>query len=113
MTAALDHIVEIFLLLLLRSPAIPGRNQFGKADNMIERRSQLVAHIGQEFALGAIRNLGSLSGGLQLCHFLLFGDVLNVEDEIKRFSGDVAKQGAVHQPENYLAAAMAERLSAA
>ncbi len=57
-----------FLHLLLDHLAV--------ADDGRERRAQLVAHVGEELALGAVRGLGGVLGGAQLLlRLLALGDV--------------------------------------
>ncbi len=60
-------------------------HQLGKADDRVQRRSQLVADLGQEFDLGAVRVFGGALGILeqavaavgQAPHFALFEAVLD------------------------------------
>ena len=42
--------------------------QLGVQDDGVERGAQLVAHVGQELALGAVGDLGRLPGLVQLAH---------------------------------------------
>ncbi len=37
---------------------MPGFHDLGEAENGVERRAQLVAHLGEEFGLGAVGALG-------------------------------------------------------
>ncbi len=47
------------------------QQNLGQADNAIHRRADLVAHVGQEFALGAAGGFGGLLGLQQLRFGLL------------------------------------------
>ena len=55
--------------------------QLGHADDAVHRRADLVAHVGQELALGPAGGLGGLLGPHQLpLHLLPLGDVREVDD---------------------------------
>ena len=51
--------------LVVQRPVNLAENRIGKADNGIERRAQLVAHLGEEVRLGGIVLLGMLLGAGQ------------------------------------------------
>src|SRR5262245_15703803 len=57
-TASAEHAVERFKVLLERLGVLP--QHLGYADDSVERRAQLVAHVGQELRLMLAR-LGKLS----------------------------------------------------
>ena len=50
----------------LLAVATPGGQQLGRTDHRIERRAQLMAHVGQEARLGARSLLGRVAGLGQL-----------------------------------------------
>ncbi len=55
--------VEVVALL---AGEVGGERQRGHADDAVHRRADLVAHVGEELALGAARGLGLLLGGLEI-----------------------------------------------
>src|SRR5579863_5148527 len=76
-------VLDIFkLLLVVDRPEQLARNGLGEADDRIERRAQLVAHVGEEIAFGAIGEFG-LGEGLRHLLFagLALGDVRIERDD--------------------------------
>src|ERR1700719_2696243 len=65
MLAALADKTDIFGLPRLERPGNLGLQQLREAEDRIERRPQLVAHIGEELRLG---DVGGLGGGLCFMH---------------------------------------------
>ena len=81
----LDH-VQV-LALLGRQVGVQG--QLGHADDAVHRRADLVAHVGQELALGPVGRLGGLPGLAQLLLGLLaLGDVVDHAEQ-DRPAGEV------------------------
>ena len=65
-----------------RRQSVEGLQEAGEADDAGQRRADLVAHIGQEFALGPDRGLGSgLPASELLFHGPAFGDVAQLGDD--------------------------------
>ena len=58
---------ELGVLALLRAQ-VGEQEQLGHADDAVHRRADLVAHVGEELALGLVGVFGGLLGAL---HFLL------------------------------------------
>src|SRR5665213_1569022 len=66
MQRILPDVAEAALLLIVQEPLSFFGQQFGKPDNRMERRAQLVAHVGQELRLVPIGLLGFQNAQLQL-----------------------------------------------
>jgi hypothetical protein len=76
--AAVHDIAAIFVIFLRAQLAEHSRfHDLGKADDGVQRRAQFVAHIGEEFGLGAV---GVLGAGLLFGIFLReFGELLRLD----------------------------------
>ncbi len=78
-------------------------HQLGEADHRIERRPQLMAHVGEELRLGAARLLGRLARGEQLgLDLLALGDVEGdgedgVDPALAVMQRDLAAERAAHR----------------
>ena len=65
---ALVDVAAVFLVLVgAERPEHPGFHDLGEADDGVERRAQLMAHVGEEFGLGLV---GFFGAGLFLGIFL-------------------------------------------
>ena len=76
--------------------AVAALEQFGEAENRVHRRADLVAHVGQEFTLGAIGGVRFVARGLEfgLAQFEL-GDVLQADQHAARLAGRAEHRRAV------------------
>ena len=63
--SAVEDVVAVFELPLVQIAKSFVGEHFRKADDGIERRAQLVAHVGEELALGEIRGFGGVLGVLE------------------------------------------------
>ncbi|MNS39493.1 hypothetical protein D3C72_717770 [compost metagenome] len=66
-----QHDAQVVLGLLRQLDALVEHHQLGVADDRVERRAQLVAHVGEELALHAVGGLGLVREGQQLLVLLL------------------------------------------
>jgi hypothetical protein len=96
LAAGADGAGEVALVLRHRRV----QQQRGHADHRIERRADLVAHVGQEQALGARRGLGLRLGALQRQRLVVaLGHVGHgAEVAADRAVGLAALDGAAHHP---------------
>src|SRR5262249_23228960 len=75
-------------------------HDLGEAEDRVERRAQLVAHIGQEFGLGAAGRLGGLAGAVGGLGADLRGDVGDRALVVEERAGPVAHgAGALADPD--------------
>ncbi len=66
MTPRHQHVANVGLLFGIEHAEDLLLEQLGEANDGVQRRAQLVAHVGQEGALGLIGGVGGLLGGAQL-----------------------------------------------
>ena len=62
MAAAVEDVVGVLELPGIQVAEHPVAEDFGEAEDGVERGAQLVAHVGQEQALGAVGRLGGFLG---------------------------------------------------
>ena len=58
MPTAVQYIAQVFHLHFVQFPGLPIDDQFSKPDNVVQRRTQFVAHIGQKLAFGFVGLFG-------------------------------------------------------
>ena len=90
--------VQIFALLLIQ---LRSECKFRHSDDAVHRRSDLMAHVGQEFALGQAGRLGGFSCPFQLgLESLALGDVAKTPDSANSFALDSLRLGMAleHSP---------------
>ena len=67
-----------------RNPRAPRRRhdpeELTIADDRVQRRAQLMAHVGQELALGPVRCLGGFFRRLERFQSLALGNIASVQD---------------------------------
>ena len=64
--AALEHLLDALAMALGQRLLLVALQQLREAEDRVERRAQLVAHRGQELALGGVRGLGQRARLAQL-----------------------------------------------
>ena len=80
--------IQIFLTLILVVPSNPFAEKVRESEDRVQRGADLVAHVGQELALGDIGRLGRFLGFPKLAFEAEpLGDVSSYEDESARVSG--------------------------
>ena len=55
MPATVQHVIEILFLYLVQVPKVLIYHQFGKPDDMVQRRPEFMAHVSQKFRFHTVR----------------------------------------------------------